>query len=48
MQAQDVILEDVPWIFIAHPNNQVAMRNEVVGYVMQNTQLHHFWLVDKE
>ncbi|MBW1699531.1 MAG: ABC transporter substrate-binding protein [Deltaproteobacteria bacterium] len=46
--AQEIILEDVPWIFIAQPDFQLAMRSNIVGYVSQNTELHHFWLVDKQ
>lgn len=48
VQAQELIIEDVPWIFIAHPNGQIAMRSNLTGYVMQNTQLHHFWLMGRE
>jgi len=48
VEAQEIILEDVPWIFIAHPNHQIAMRSNLTGYVTQNTQLHHFWLMDRE
>jgi peptide/nickel transport system substrate-binding protein len=40
---QEKILEDVPWIFIAHPNHMIAFRSDLSGYVTQNTQLHHFW-----
>ena len=45
--AQKIIVEDAPWIWIAQPNFQLAMRKNIVGYVPQNTELHHFWLVDK-
>ena len=48
IEAQEIIIEDVPWIFIAHPNHQIAMRSNLTGYVTQNTQLHHFWLMDRE
>jgi hypothetical protein len=41
-------MEDVPWIFVAHPNHQIAMRSDLTGYVTQNTQLHHFWLMSRE
>lgn len=44
---QDTILEDVTWIYIAQPNFQLAMRQNIVGYVAQNTAFHHFWLLDK-
>jgi len=47
-EAQELILNDVPRIFIAQPSFQLAMRKNIVGYVAQNTELHHFWLVDKK
>lgn len=36
-----------PWVFIAHPNFNLAMREEIEGYVYQNTELHHLWLLSK-
>jgi len=47
-EAESIILQDLPWIFICQPNFQLAMRDNIEGYVYQNTQLHHFWLVDKK
>jgi len=46
-QAQEIILDDIPWIFIAQPHFQIAMRSNIVGYVAQNTELHHFFTMDK-
>jgi len=45
--AQEIIVEDAPWIWVAQPNFQLAMRKNIIGYIPQNTELHHFWLVDK-
>ena len=47
-EAQEIILDDVPHIFICQPDFQLAMRKDVVGYVAQNTELHHLWLLDKK
>jgi peptide/nickel transport system substrate-binding protein len=46
-QARDKILDEAIHIFIAHPDYLLPMRKNVVGYVAQNTGLHHFWLMDK-
>jgi peptide/nickel transport system substrate-binding protein len=46
-EAQDIILNEMPYIYIAQPDFQLAMRSNVRGYVVQNTEMHHFWLVDK-
>ncbi len=46
-QARDKILDEAIHIFIAHPDYLIPMRKNVVGYVAQNTGLHHFWLMDK-
>ena len=47
-EVQELIMNDVPFIFIAQPDGQLAMRKSVVGYVNQNTLLPHFWMVDKK
>jgi peptide/nickel transport system substrate-binding protein len=45
---QNLIINDVPWIFVAQPNFNMAMRSNIDGYIAQNTELHHLWLVDKK
>lgn len=42
------LVEQAPWVFVAHPNFNLAMRDNIDGYVYQNTQLHHLWLLDKK
>jgi peptide/nickel transport system substrate-binding protein len=47
-EAQEIILQDLPFIYIVQPDFQLAMRSNLTGYVVQNTELHHLWLVDKK
>lgn len=47
-QVEGILLEDAPMINIAQPNFNLAMRDNLTGYVVQNTELHHFWLLNKK
>ncbi len=47
-EVRDIVLDDAPYIFICQPDFQIAMRSNVIGYVAQNTELTHFWLMDKK
>ena len=47
IEMQEIILSDVPYIYVAQPDFQLAMRANIVGYTAQNTGLHHLWMVDK-
>jgi len=42
-QAQDIIVADVPSIYVAQPNFRQAMRDDIQGYVYQNTEYSHLW-----
>jgi len=42
---QELVLADATWIYICQPNFLLAMRRDLEGYVYQNTELHHFWLL---
>ncbi len=44
---QELVLADVAWIYICQPNFVLAMRNDIEGYVVQNTELHHLWLLSR-
>jgi peptide/nickel transport system substrate-binding protein len=44
---QTLIMNDAPWVFVAQPNFNLAMRSNIDGYVHQNTELHHLWLLNK-
>ena len=44
---QEIILSEAAWIYVCQPNFRLAMREDVTGYVVQNTELHHLWLLDK-
>lgn len=46
-QVQNFIIDDVAWIFVAQPNFNIAVRSNIEGYVHQNTELHHLWLLRK-
>lgn len=43
----EIVVENVPAIFVAQPDFALAMRDTIDGYVVQNTGLHHFWTVRK-
>jgi peptide/nickel transport system substrate-binding protein len=43
-----IVAQEAPWIFVAQPNFMLPMRDNVQGYVYQNTQLHHLWLLYKQ
>lgn len=43
-----LVQEDAAWIFIAQPDFVLAMRDDLEGYVAQNTQLHHLWLLRRK
>lgn len=47
-EAVRMIVDEAPEIWVAQPNFTLAMRSNISGYVIQNTELHHFWLVDKK
>ncbi|MBM3449723.1 MAG: ABC transporter substrate-binding protein [Armatimonadetes bacterium] len=47
-QIQDVIIDDVAWIFLAQPNFNIAVRDNIDRYVHQNTELNHLWLLQKK
>lgn len=47
-QIEGILLDEAPWIYIAQPSFNLAMRDNITGYVYQNTELHHFWLLDKK
>lgn len=47
-QAENIAIDDVPFIFIAQPNFNIAMRENIEGYVHQNTELHHMWLLRRK
>jgi len=44
---QEIILGDAAWIYICQPNFVVAMRSDIVGYVVENTQFLHVWLLSR-
>jgi len=44
----DIVHEDAAWVFIAQPDFVVTMKDDIKGYVKQNTQLHHLWLLYRE
>lgn len=45
---QQKIIEDVPQVWIAHPNFNLAMRENVSGYVHFNDQMVRYYYFDKE
>jgi len=46
-QMQELILADAAWIYVCQPNFVLAMRDDIEGYVIQNTELHHLWLLSR-
>jgi len=46
-QMQELVLADAAWIYLCQPNFVLAMRNDLDGYVVQNTELHHLWLLSR-
>ena len=46
-QMQELILADASWIYLCQPNFVLAMRDDIEGYVVQNTELHHLWLLSR-
>jgi peptide/nickel transport system substrate-binding protein len=46
-QIQELILADATWIYICQPNFTLAMRDNIDGYIIQNTELHHLWLLSR-
>lgn len=45
---QNFVIDDVAWVFVAQPNFNMVMRDTIGGYVHQNTELHHLWLLTKK
>lgn len=47
-EAQQIAMEDLPFIPLAQPNFVVAMRDNVQGYAYAPDQLYRFWTMHKE
>ena len=47
-QAQEIIHEDAPWVYIAHSNQNLAFRANVQGYVINPTSRKFFYPVSIE
>ena len=45
-QAQELIHEDAGWVYLAHSNQNVVFRSNVVGYVLHPTSRKFFYPVD--
>ncbi len=44
---QELVLGDAAWIYICQPNFVAAMRSDIAGYIVENTELHHLWLLSR-
>ena len=47
-EAQQIAMEELPFIPLAQPNYVVAMREDLNGYTYANDQLYRFWTMYKE
>lgn len=47
-EAQQIAMEDLPFIPLAQPNYVVAMRENLKGFTYANDQLYRFWTMTKE
>lgn len=47
-EIQRMIVDDVPIVYLAAPNFNVAMRSNVTGYVYYNDELNRYYYMDKE
>jgi peptide/nickel transport system substrate-binding protein len=47
-EAQQIAMEDLPFVPLAQPNYVVAMRDHLQGYTYANDQLYRFWTLYKE
>lgn len=45
---QELIVDDVPIVYLLAPNFNVAMRSNVTGYVYYNDELNRYYYMDKE
>ena len=45
---QEIIIKDPPWIFVCQPDNNIAMRSNIVGVVASYTEFPLFGLMDKK
>lgn len=48
VQIQEMVVDDVPVVYLAAPNFNVAMRSNVSGYVYYNDELNRYFHMDKE
>ncbi len=47
-EAQDIVVADIPSIYIGQPNFRLAMREDIAGYKHQNTEYLHLWELYRE
>jgi peptide/nickel transport system substrate-binding protein len=47
-EAQQIAMEDLPFIPLAQPNYVVAMRDNIQGYTYASDQVYRFWTISKE
>ena len=48
VRIQELVVDDVPVVYIGAPNFNVAMRANVTGYVYYNDELNRYYYMDKE
>lgn len=48
VRIQEIVVEEVPIVYIGAPNFNVAMRSNVTGYVYYNDELNRYYHMDKE
>ena len=48
VRIQELVVDDVPVIYLAAPNFNLAMRSNVTGYVYYNDELNRYYYLDKE
>ncbi len=41
-EAQRLIVEDAPWVFLAQPDFKIAMRDTVTGFVLYPNEIPRF------
>lgn len=47
-EAQELIAYDCPVIFVAQPNFVLPVRDNLAGYIYQNTEFNHLWLLRRK
>lgn len=48
LRLQEIIVDEVPMVYLAAPNFNIATRSNVTGYVYYNDELTRFYYMDKE